>query len=73
MIVHKLLIQDKYFKDVKSGLKKFEIRRNNRQYCIGDILALENIKTKEIIKKEIEYITDASIYDLTNILILGIK
>ena len=73
MIVHKLLIQDKYFKDVKSGLKKFEIRRNNRQYCIGDILALENIKTKEIIRKEIEYITDASIYDLTNILILGIK
>jgi ASC-1-like (ASCH) protein len=71
--VHKLLIKDEYFKDVKSGLKKFEIRRNNRQYCIGDILALENIKTKEIIRKEIEYITDASIYDLNNILILGIK
>jgi ASC-1-like (ASCH) protein len=72
-LIHELLIQDKYFKDIKSGIKKFEIRRNNRNYCVGNVLALENIKTKEIITKKIEYITDVSIYDLPNILILGIK
>lgn len=72
-MIHELLIQDKYFKDIKSGIKKFEIRRNNRNYCVGNVLALENIKTKEIITKKIEYITDVSIYDLPNILILGIK
>lgn len=72
-MTHELLIEDKYFNDIKSGIKKFEIRRNNRNYCVGNVLALENIKTKEIIRKEIEYITDVSIYDLPNILILGIK
>lgn len=73
LIVHELLIQDKYFNDIKSGIKKFEIRRNNRDYCVGNVLALENIKTKEVIRKEIEYITDVSIYNLPNIIILGIK
>ena len=73
MIVHELLIEDKYFNDIKSGIKKFEVRRNNREYCVGNVLALENIKTKEIIRKEIEYITDVSIYNLPNIIILGIK
>lgn len=72
-MTHELLIEDKYFNDIKSGIKKFEIRRNNREYCVGNVLALENIKTKEVIRKEIEYITDVSIYDLPNILILGIK
>lgn len=73
VLTHELLIKDKYFNDIKSGIKKFEIRRNNRDYCVGNVLALENIKTKEVIRKEIEYITDVSIYDLPNILILGIK
>lgn len=73
VLTHELLIEDKYFNDIKSGIKKFEIRRNNREYCVGNVLALENIKTKEVIRKEIEYITDVSIYDLPNILILGIK
>lgn len=72
-MTHELLIEDEYFNDIKSGIKKFEIRRNNREYCVGNVLALENIKTKEVIRKEIEYITDVSIYDLPNILILGIK
>ena len=73
MIVHELLIENKYFNDIKSGIKKFEVRRNNREYCVGNVLALENIKTKEIIRKEIEYISNCSVYDLPNIVILGIK
>ena len=72
-MTHELLIEDKYFNDIKSGIKKFEIRRNNRKYCVGNVLALKNIKTKEVITKKIEYITDVSIYDLPHILILGIK
>ena len=72
-MTHELLIEDKYFNDIKSGIKKFEIRRNNRKYCVGNVLALKNIKTKEVIRKKIEYITDVSIYDLPHILILGIK
>ncbi len=70
---HILDIQDKYFQDIKSGLKKFEIRRNNRNYSIGDDLTLVNLKTNEVIVKTIIYINDVSIYHLKHILILGLN
>lgn len=70
---HILEIQDKYFNDIKTEIKTFEIRRNNRNYAIGDDLTLVNLKTNEVITKTITYITDVSIYDIDYILILGIK
>lgn len=70
---HILNIQDKYFNDIKIGIKTFEIRRNNRNYKVNDILTLVNLKTNEVIIKTIIYINDVSIYDLKHILILGIK
>jgi hypothetical protein len=70
---HILDIQDKYFNDIKIGIKKFEIRRNNRNYQVNDTLTLVNLKTNEVLTKTIIYITDVSIYDLKHILILGIK
>jgi hypothetical protein len=70
---HILEIQDKYFNDIKTGIKTFEIRRNNRNYVIGDDLTLINLKTNETIIKTITYINDVSIYDLKHILILAIK
>ena len=70
---HILDIQDKYFNDIKTGIKKFEIRRNNRNYQINDTLTLVNLETNEVLIKTIIYITDVSIYDLKHILILGIK
>lgn len=44
---HELKIYPKYFEDVISGKKKFEIRKNDRKYRVGDILILkewDNIK-----------------------------
>ena len=70
---HILDIQDKYFNDIKTGIKTFEIRRNNRNYSIGDDLTLVNLETNESIIKTITYITDISIYNINDILILGIK
>jgi ASC-1-like (ASCH) protein len=70
---HILDIQDKYFNDIKTGIKTFEIRRNNRNYLIGDDLTLVNLETNESIIKTITYITDISIYNINDILILGIK
>jgi hypothetical protein len=70
---HILYIQNKYFNDIKTGIKTFEIRRNNRNYLIGDDLTLVNLDTNESIIKTITYITDISIYDINDILILGIK
>lgn len=70
---HILDIQDKYFNDIKTGIKTFEIRRNNRNYQINDTLTLVNLKTNEVLIKTITYITDVSVYNLKHILILGIK
>ena len=44
---HELKIYPQYFADVISGKKKFEIRKNDRKYRVGDILILkewDNIK-----------------------------
>ena len=70
---HILDIQDKYFNDIKIGIKTFEIRRNNRNYSVNDTLTLVNLQTNETLIKTIIYVTDVSIYDLKHILILGIK
>lgn len=70
---HILDIQDKYFNDIKTGIKTFEIRRNNRNYAVNDTLTLVNLQTNETLVKTIIYVTDVSIYDLEHILILGIK
>jgi ASC-1-like (ASCH) protein len=37
---HHLKLHSDYFKDVKSGLKTFEIRKNDRDYQVGDRLIL---------------------------------
>jgi len=71
-LIHNLEIQHKYFTDISSGIKSFEIRRKNRNYKVGDILILKSLQTNEIIKKQIKYICDLSIYDINHILILGI-
>ena len=52
MKIHELKLDTEYFDDVKSGLKTFEIRKNDRDYQVGDLLSLsrfgdgEHLKTK---------------------------
>jgi ASC-1-like (ASCH) protein len=38
---HELKIYPKYFEDVILGKKTFEIRKNDRKYCVGDVLLLK--------------------------------
>lgn len=40
MKIHELKLDTKYFDDVKSGKKNFEIRENDRDFKVGDILNL---------------------------------
>lgn len=40
MRVHKLKIQSQYFWDVMAGKKTFEIRKNDRDYSVGDAVIL---------------------------------
>ena len=71
-MVHHLDILDNYYIDIQRGLKTFEIRRTNRNYKIGDTLILKNKTTQKTISKTINYINDLSIYNINNIVILGL-
>lgn len=45
MKIHELKLDTRYFEDVKSGKKNFEIRINDRDFQIGDILELKKYKS----------------------------
>ena len=61
---HKLKTWPEYFQAVKSGEKNFEIRKNDRDYQVGDTLLLleydpETGYTAELpLNREITYILD---------------
>lgn len=63
---HELKLLDKYFDDVASGVKSFEIRKNDRNYAVGDVLILREILSSESrivytgrkIQCEVTYVTN---------------
>lgn len=75
--VHELKIEPIYFKDVKSGLKKFEIRKNDRDYQVGDVVALHEYdpsgaeSTGNSLRTRITYLTDYAQQD--GYVVLGIE
>jgi len=76
-MVHELKILPNYFKDVLLGKKTFEIRKNDRDYGVGDTLILKEWDkeyTGREIEKEVSYIlTDESGYVLTGHIIMSIR
>lgn len=50
---HDIKCESIYFKEVKDGKKKFELRFNDRDYCIGDMVRLHEsnngIKTGSVL------------------------
>lgn len=46
-MIHGLKILPKYYNDVVSGKKKFELRKNDRDYKVGDILKLKEYENGE--------------------------
>lgn len=59
---HKLKLAKMFFEDVRLGRKSFELRKNDRDYKIGDILELREMDNGEptgrVIEKEITYIME---------------
>ncbi|WP_282798853.1 DUF3850 domain-containing protein [Lactococcus lactis] len=56
MKTHELKLDIKYFNDVESGKKNFEIRKNDRDFKVGDILELkayENGMYRHTIQREV--------------------
>lgn len=52
MKTHELKLDIKYFDDVKSGKKNFEIRKNDRDFQVGDILELKAYAGRESAEEE---------------------
>ena len=77
MRVHELKIGSEFFEAVKDGRKKFEIRKNDRNYKVGDVLMLLEYDkyyeafTGEKITVEIIYMTDYAQQD--GYVVLGIE
>ncbi len=73
--VHELKILPEYFAAIVSGEKRFEIRKNDRNYKVGDILRLMKYEddnfTGDVHVSEITYITDFAQQD--GYVVLGIK
>ena len=75
---HELKIYPKYFEDVLSRKKKFEIREDDRRFCIGDVLILkewDDIKYsgREIKAKVIYLIDDKFVGIQPGYVVMGIE
>lgn len=60
-MVHYLKIKPEYYKDVECGLKTFELRKNDRDFQVGDILMLikldgEGNETDQVTRVRVTYI-----------------
>lgn len=69
MKTHRLKTLSKYFKPVKDGFKMFELRKNDRDYQVGDILILDEVgedgtTVLDTVKRKITYILEGGKYGL---------
>jgi hypothetical protein len=77
--MHELKTINPFFEDVWSGLKDFEVRKNDRDFKVGDILKLvEYGESKNYVPrfifKEIKYILKGGQYGISDeYVVLGVK
>lgn len=84
-MVHQLKCAANFFDDVVTGKKTFEVRKNDRDFHVGDYLALNELTPHECNEKHehletgrsaifyVHYILDDPAYCLPGYVILGIE
>lgn len=84
-MVHQLKCASNYFEDVITGRKTFEVRKNDRDFRVGDFIALNELTPHECNEKKehletgksalfhIHYILDDPEYVKEGYVILGIE
>lgn len=84
-MVHQLKCAANYFEDVITGKKTFEVRKNDRNFHVGDYLALNELTPHECNSKHehletgrsaifrVHYILDDPAYCKEGYVILGIE
>ena len=61
MKIHRVKCFNRWFNEVTSGLKMFEVRRNDRDYQVGDLIELNETKDSE-------YTGRAALYEISYVL-----
>lgn len=76
-MIHELKTLPQYFEDVISGKKQFEVRKFDRPFHVGDLLALNEFENKMYTGRSclvyIDYMLSDSEYVKKDYVILGIK
>lgn len=76
-MIHELKIQKEYFEQVISNRKTFEVRKNDRNYKVGDLLALNEIEdgkyTNRCCLVYVDYILDDENYCKVGFVTMSIK
>lgn len=78
-MIHELKILPEFFKDVRSGKKTFEIRKCDRPFCVGDLLALNEydpvhtIYTGRSVLVYVDYILSDADYCKGGYIVMSIK
>lgn len=78
-MIHELKIEHQYFDAITEGIKTFEIRKNDRNYKVGDYLGLnelddthEGYSGRSLLAKVI-YIADDKRFIKEGYVVMGIK
>lgn len=76
-MIHELKIAPDWFKSILSGKKSFEVRKADRPFQVGDLLALNEYDkdgyTHRSCMVHIDYILDAEDYCKAGMVIMSIK
>ncbi len=54
MTVHELKISPKYFEEVRKGFKTFELRKDDRNYKLCDLVTLKEYENGKYTGRELE-------------------
>ena len=76
MKIHELKLQQPFFDDVYYNRKKFEVRKNDRNYKVGDRLKIIEFPSENprYVLKDIEYILEGGQYGIEkDYVVLGLK
>lgn len=77
--VHALKTWPNYFKDVVNGSKTFEVRKNDRNFKVGDFLMLreydpeDDTYTGEVLYQRVSYVLDDPRFVKDGYVILGLS
>ena len=76
-MLHNLKIESQYYDDVASGIKKAEVRYNDRDYKVGDMLALYDFDGEKLTGRcllvEVTHICDYPLGLRDGFLVLSFK